>query len=129
MRSRMMPDRGDGAMRGGEAGGAEMERCAHACAECRDLCLRLVPHCLGVGGEHAEADHVNAILDCAGICELTAGMLHRGSWLHAAACAACAEICEQCARDCERVHPSDERMHRAAEACWRCAELCDAMVG
>jgi hypothetical protein len=107
---------------------AEMERCAHACHECQDMCLALIPHCLSMGGPHSEPEHINALLDCAAICGVSHNMLHRQSELHVFTCQACAQICRACADDCEQIGRGDRRMMMCVEACDRCADLCERMA-
>jgi hypothetical protein len=106
----------------------DMRRCAKTCHECKDSCLELVPHCLGLGGPHAEPAHIMLLLDCAQICNTAEEFLHRGSALHARICAACAAVCERCADDCERLAEGDRDMQKCAEICRRCAEMCDHMA-
>lgn len=108
---------------------AEMDRCAEACHECQDLLLELVHHCLSIGGEHAEPEHMGLVMDAICLTDATHSLLHRGSMMHATLCQACAEVCSACAESCEQVRPRDPKMMRAAEACWRCAEMCGRMAG
>lgn len=107
---------------------AHMERCAHACHECQDLCLGLINHCLERGDDHARPEHINMLLDCIAICQASHNVLHRHSRMHASTCRACAEICFACGNDCERLG-DDDRMLRCAQACYRCGELCEQMGG
>jgi hypothetical protein len=107
---------------------SEMTRCIDDCLECARTCLETVRHCLEMGGEHATAAHITALLDCAELCETSANFMSRGSNLHASVCAACAEACIRCAEECERF-PDDEVMRRCAEICRRCAESCRQMAG
>jgi hypothetical protein len=79
-----------------------------------------------MGGSHAEASHIRALLDCADACRASADFMLRGSSLHAAVCRVCAEACETCADSCERVG-RDETMQRCADACRRCAASCRQM--
>ncbi len=109
--------------------GSELERCAHACHECQDACLTLIPHCLGRGGEHASQAHIGALLDCIAICGASHNLLHRGSGMHCETCRACAAICDVCADDCERLDASDPEMRKCAETCRRCAATCREMCG
>lgn len=106
----------------------EMERCAHVCHECQDACLRLIPHCLSMGGPHAARDHIVLLLDCAQICGTSHDFLHRGSTMHGETCGACAAVCDACASDCAR-WPEDEQMRSCAEQCRQCAESCRTMAG
>lgn len=111
----------------GRGRGSEMEQCIANCQECGKACLELVDHCLRKGGEHANADHIRLLLDCANACETSAKFLIRGSDLHRLYCNACSEVCTKCAEDCERFQ-DDEMMMRCAEICRRCAESCKRMA-
>ena len=106
----------------------EMQQCIQNCMECHRICLETVPHCLQMGGKHAEAVHIRLLLDCAEICQTSANFMIRGSDLHTRTCAVCAEVCERCAEDCERIGAGDEQMRRCAEMCRRCADSCRRMA-
>ena len=71
--------------------------------------------------EHAAAAHITTLLDCAEICQTSAHVMSRGSDMHGAVCATCADACERCAEACDQF-PEDELMQRCAEICRRCAE-------
>jgi len=77
---------------------AEMRQRVDACHECHRICLETVKHCLEMGGRHAEAAHIRILLDRAQVCATSADFMLRGSDLHAATCAACAEVCEAVCR-------------------------------
>jgi hypothetical protein len=104
----------------------DMQHCIDICQECHNVCLETVMHCLHMGGEHAEPNHIRLLLDCAEICQTSANFMLRGSDLHGLTCAACAEVCNRCAEDCERF--DDAQMKRCAETCRRCAESCREMA-
>jgi hypothetical protein len=106
----------------------DMRRCAKMCHECKDACLELVPHCLGMGGAHAEAGHITLLLDCAQICNTAEEFMHRGSPMHARTCGVCAEVCTRCAEDCEQLADGDRQMQKCAELCRQCAESCEQMA-
>jgi hypothetical protein len=103
-----------------------MQHCIDICQECHSVCLETVIHCLQMGGEHAEPNHIRLLLDCAEICQTSANFMLRGSDLHGLTCATCAEVCDRCAEDCERF--DDAQMKRCAETCHRCAESCREMA-
>lgn len=106
----------------------EMQDCIETCNACRNECEKtLFNHCLDMGREHVEKKHVRLMADCIEICQTAANFMLRGSDLHAAICAACADICEACAESCEELK-SDE-MKKCAEICRRCAESCRKMGG
>lgn len=105
-----------------------MKSCIADCVDCSQSCTELVPHCLGKGGRHAEPDHLVAVLDCADVCRTAAQVMMRGSDLHRATCAVCADACDRCAESCERVDPSDDEMSHCADICRQCAFACRRMA-
>lgn len=104
----------------------DMESCIAECKNCHDVCLETVAHCLEMGGDYAEVNHIRLLLDCAEICQTSANFMVRGSDLHGYTCATCAEVCERCARECDRF--DDDFMKQCAEACRSCAESCRKMA-
>ena len=94
--------------------------------ECHDICLQAVSHCLEKGGDHARAEHITLLLDCAEICQTAANFMLRNSELHARTCGVCAEICERCAEDCDRFG-DDPTMQQCSQICRHCAEACKEM--
>lgn len=105
----------------------ELDRCIRDCLDCARSCYEMIAHCLELGREHAAARHINALLDCAQICETTAAFMARGSELHPDLCAACADACERCAEECERF-PGDKMMAECAEICRQAAKSCRTMA-
>lgn len=105
----------------------KLQECIKRCLECEQACTNTVPHCLSMGGRHAEESHIVLLLDCARICATSAEFMMRNSRHHARVCAVCAELCEACAGDCERFG-DDETMRQCAEACRGCAESCRQMA-
>src|SRR5437016_1783298 len=95
----------------------DIRRCIEECHTCRATCLETIAHCLGLGGLHAEPDHIKLLADCASICETSAGYMARSSPRHDRVCSLCAEICELCAHDCQRIGPKDSTMRRCADVC------------
>ena len=106
----------------------ELDRCIRDCLDCARSCYETITHCLELGGEHAEARHINALLDCAQICETTAAFMARVSELHPKVCAICADACERGAKECERF-PDDKMMAECAEICRQTANSCRTMAG
>jgi len=100
----------------------EMQACIDLCVECHRVCTATVTWCLGMGGAHAAAEHIRALVDCAQICATSADFMLRGSDHHASTCGACAVICRACADSCDRLE--GDEMKRCAEICLRCADSC-----
>lgn len=99
--------------------------CRDLCTSCAQTCMQtLFRHCLAVGGEHADAQHVRLMMDCAELCQTAAHFMDRGSPFHFQVCAACAEICRACAESCRNL----DGMHDCVLACERCETACNDMV-
>ena len=88
--------------------------------------METITHCLQMGGEHAEAEHIRTLMDCTQICATSTDFMLRGSPAHADVCGVCADVCEECARTCEEMNGAE--MKRCAEQCRRCAESCREMA-
>jgi hypothetical protein len=106
----------------------DLVHCIDECTNCHAVCTETLRHCLKLGGELAEAEHVMLLLDCAEICRTSAEFMLRGSPRHVLTCQACAEICRACAEACARHGRSDELLQLCAEECRRCAESCAHMA-
>lgn len=105
----------------------QMRKCIRECHRCHDICTETVTHCLEMGGDHAEPNHIRLLLDCAEICQTSANFMLRVSDLHGQVCGVCAAVCERCAEDCERFG-DDEVMKQCAEVCRSCAQSCLEMA-
>lgn len=107
---------------------AEMRSCVDECNSCHDICTESIAHCLSLGGEHAKADHIRTLTDCAELCATSSEFMLRGSDLHGDVCGVCADACEACASTCAALS-EDDTMARCAEECRRCVESCRKMAG
>lgn len=105
----------------------QMQECISNCMTCHAVCLETIGHCLEMGGEHASAEHIGLLQDCAQICATSADFMLRMSSRHPQICGVCADVCEACAAECERLADGSDFMRRCADACRRCAESCRAM--
>jgi hypothetical protein len=104
----------------------DRQECIDNCTDCAQVCEQMVTHCLSKGGPHSAPEHIRLLIDCANICQTSAGFMLRGSPLHHLTCGACAEVCTACADDCEKMN-DDEMMNECIEICRRCATTCEAM--
>lgn len=87
------------------------------------ICVETIGHCLRMGGEHADAEHIKLLMDCAQICEVSADFMTRMSRMHPQVCGVCADTCAACATSREGVG-QDEQMRRCIEACRACEAAC-----
>jgi hypothetical protein len=105
---------------------AHMRACIQHCWDCRDTCqATLYNYCLAQGGHHVGQAHVRIMEDCIQVCQTAADFMTRGSELHMAVCAACADVCEACAESCEMM--DDDEMNACAKVCRTCAASCREM--
>lgn len=93
-------------------------------ADCARTCNETLAYCLEQGGNHVEAQHIKAMIDCVQVCTLTAQLEERGSPLSARAMELCAQACKSCEESCEGF-ADDETMRRCADACLACREHCE----
>lgn len=104
-----------------------MSECIDNCTRCAQVCVETVDYCLGNGGDHAAQEHIRLLLDCANICQTSAGFLTRHSDHHTSTCKVCAEVCRACADSCAQF-ANDAQMKKCADACRTCAESCAKMA-
>ena len=105
----------------------EMTECIDPCTACHHICVECISHCLALGGAHANAPHIKALMDCEDLCQASATLMLRGSGLHADVCDTCADACAACAESCEAM-PEDAMMRHCAEICRRCEASCRRMA-
>jgi hypothetical protein len=104
-----------------------MKECIEACKACGEECEKMLfGHCLEMGGEHLEPEHVKLMADCIDICNIATKLMLRNSEFSADVCSTCADICDECADSCEEL--SGKEMKQCAEICRKCADICRSMA-
>ena len=106
----------------------EMRACIDNCNSCHAICVEMISHCLSIGGDHADPQHIKLLQDCAQICMTSADFMLRTSEFHPQTCAVCADICIACAESCESLAEGGDLMQVCADMCRRCAESCRSMA-
>ncbi len=102
----------------------DTQQCISDCLFCHGVCLETaVDYCLKMGGRHADPDHIQVMLDCSEICQISADFMLRGSAFSTRICDICAEIENRCADSCDQF-VNDERMKACADVCRRAAQSC-----
>jgi hypothetical protein len=95
-----------------------------ALQHCHAICQSMaMTHCLEIGGEPARPQHLRLMLDCAGLCALTADALGRKSQFHNRLAELCAEVCETCEQDCATLGDMEECVLACRECARRCKEI------
>ena len=106
----------------------DMRTCIALCSECHQVCLETLTHCIGVGGRHAEASHLQLLLDCAEICRTAEDFMLRHSERHGLTCGSSRRSARRSRRKRRRVGGDDGLMERCWATCRRCAEACRQMA-
>ena len=98
-----------------------LTKCAAECSHCATACLKeqdikMLERCIRLD------------LDCAELCEITAGYIARESEFADAILRLCAKICVACAQECEKHADHMDHSRSCAEACRACAAACQEGV-
>lgn len=107
---------------------AGMAHCIESCRDCSAECMDTVQHCLKLGGQHASADHIGLLMNCAAICCAAVDLMRTESRFHPQLCNLCAEVCKSCAEECCRIAAGDRTMEHCATTCDECAAACSEMA-
>ncbi|MBL8772390.1 MAG: four-helix bundle copper-binding protein [Phenylobacterium sp.] len=108
-------------------GHMSLDECIALCLKCGATCQDAVGKMLS-GAGRAEPALVMTLLDCAEICQATANSISRGSPVHTAFCAACAQICDACAEACGNARAA-AALQPCVDLCRECAMSCRHMAG
>lgn len=100
--------------------------CIEACNECAVACHRCASACLQEPDIKMMARCIALDVDCAGICQLAAAAMARGSEQANDFCSLCASICDTCGDECAK-HAMGHCQECAA-TCRRCADECRRMA-
>jgi len=104
-----------------------MQACIASCTNCHKTCVETIASCLEKGAEHASADHITLLQDCADSCGFALDFMLRESTFHTETCGVCSKICEACAQSCEKMG-GDAEMQSCAKAYRKCAKTCKDMT-
>ena len=110
----------------------ELVHCIDECLACAASCTACADACLGEEDVGGLRECVRANLDCADLCDTTAGLLSRQTgttptWW-ATILSACAESCRRCAEECEQHSEHHAHCRLCAEACRRCEQACGDLI-
>lgn len=108
-------------------GHMSLAECIAICMKCHRACLETAAQVLETPAR-AQVSLVVMLLDCAEICQATANSMSRSSPVHAAFCAACAQVCDACAAACARAKDA-AALKACLDVCRDCAMSCRHMAG
>lgn len=112
---------------GAGTGHMSLAECIALCLKCHAMCQETVAQTLSAAGR-PEPSLVMTLLDCAEICQATANSMSRGSPVHTAFCAACAQVCDACAEACAKAKTA-AALKPCVDICRDCATSCRHMAG
>jgi hypothetical protein len=104
-----------------------LAECIALCLKCDAMCQETLARAVSTEAR-AEPSLILTLLDCAAICQATANSMSRGSPVHVAFCAACAQVCDACAEACGKSR-STAALKTCADICRDCALSCRHMAG
>jgi hypothetical protein len=89
------------------------------CEFCLDACMH-------EPDVDARVECMSLLLDCIGICAMSAKYMAGNSRFASQVCGLCAEICDACADECDKF--KDNHCQTCADICRQCAAECRAMA-
>lgn len=98
--------------------------CITECLECHRICMETLIYGLRKGGDYADADHAQLLLDCSQICLTAVDFMTRDSNVVHRISEITSYLCEKAAVSCERWASSDAKMKQCMDQCRRCGECC-----
>jgi hypothetical protein len=101
-----------------------LKDCVEACVKSHRACTESAIHCIQQGGDIADWELIQLLLDAADITETNANFMMRSSRMHHLTCQVAAEVADRCATACEKFAAADIRLKECAEACRRAATWC-----
>lgn len=104
------------------------EETIYDCMKCFESCTSCIQHCLREGGNHADAIHIQLLMSCAELCQLSATFMLQKSEFTSELCSLCAKVCLATAESCQEIDADDFMMQECSSACRKCAESCQNMA-
>ena len=105
-----------------------MKTCIEALDEAHRRTTETAIHGMQHGGQLAEWELVQLLLDTADITETATDFMLRSSRQYTSVIRVAAEISDKCADSCEKLAAEDLRMKQCAEACRRAATQCRKLL-
>lgn len=105
-----------------------MKDCINACDLAHRAATEAAIHGMQQGGDLANWEVVQLLLDTADITETATDFLLRSSRHYTPVLRVCAEITDKCADACEKLAGMDLRMKECAESCRRAATQCRKLL-
>lgn len=101
------------------------QKCIDVCNRCAQACYECFTACLNEPDIQARKKCVALLVECAGMCQMSAAHMSLNGEFAKEHCAVCALICEKCAQECSMF--KDAHCTECAQVCKDCAAECRAM--
>lgn len=102
------------------------QKCIDACTMCAQSCYECFRACLNEPDIQARKDCMALLVECAGMCQMSAAHMAMDGKFAKQHCEVCAAVCDSCAIECSVFN--DEHCTQCAEICRDCANECKAMA-
>lgn len=103
------------------------QTCIDTCNQCAQACYECFTACLNEPDMQARKNCISILVECAGMCQMSAAHMAMDGKFAAQHCGVCATICEKCAEECKMF--TDEHCTQCAQICKTCADECRKMAG
>lgn len=103
------------------------QKCIDACNQCAQACYECFAACLDEPDIQARKNCIAILVECAGMCQMSAAHMSMNGQFAKDHCKVCALICEKCAQECSMFN--DDHCPQCANICRACATECRNMAG
>jgi hypothetical protein len=103
------------------------QKCIDACNRCAQACYECFEVCLGESDVQERTNYISLLIECAGMCQMSAAHMSMDGEFAMDHCKVCASICDACAQECAMF--KDDHCTECAKVCEECATECKSMAG
>lgn len=102
------------------------QKCIDACNICAQACNECFMLCLNEPDVGARTKCIAGLVECAGICKLSACFMSADAQHAKELCTLCATICDACGKECGMF--KDNHCSKCSDICKACAAECKSMA-
>lgn len=102
------------------------QKCIDICNQCAQACYECFAACLNESDMQARKSCLALLVECAGMCQMSAAHMSMGGQFAKEHCGVCALVCEKCAQECSMF--KDAHCTECAQICQVCADECNSMA-
>jgi len=102
------------------------QACIDVCNKWVQACYECFNECLQEPDIQARDKCIRSLIECAQMCQMSAGLMSLNASMAKEHCKLCAEICKMCAKECDKF--KDDHCKQCADVCRMCADECRKMA-